>query len=512
MLSQMADIGEKIIKFIAVALLILITVLMLFYQNNIVMNITEASVVTKNNWSMLLFVIVLMVLYGCVCILLKRISASCLFVVLAAIYLVGGLYIITHIYMTQICDAGMCYNNAKLMLEGDYRGFLPGEYFYEHPHQLGLLLYDCILILVCNKVNFIYCVNLIWVLGGIFFLWHSVNIQKDDVLVAKITVLFAFTFFPQFLFIFFAYGLVPGLGCLLASLYFASIYMKNKKMIWQVMSLLFIAFACLVRTNYTIAGIAMIIILILSVFREDKQSRWRGVVVIISLIFALTIPKILLNKGFELITHADLSQGMPMSLYVAMGLQEDDVRAAGWYSGFNHDTYIASGCDVEVSSMIAKKAIEERLDFFVNNPREAFEFFSEKIITTWCEPTYQSVWSGPLIGVTGKTDVLWLQEFYSGGDNYNVFSFVMNGINIIILGFAAFALLWNLFKEKRSIGSLNLFCVLFFVGGFLFHLIWETKSQYVYPYVVCLLPVTARGAKIIYFDIVSAYKHQKIEK
>ena len=32
---------------------------------------------------------------------------------------------------------------------------------------------------------------------------------------------------------------------------------------------------------------------------------------------------------------------------------------------------------------------------------------------------------------------------------------------------------------------------LYFVGGFLLHIVWEAKSQYVYPYVFILLPCCA---------------------
>lgn len=35
--------------------------------------------------------------------------------------------------------------------------------------------------------------------------------------------------------------------------------------------------------------------------------------------------------------------------------------------------------------------------------------------------------------------------------------------------------------------------LIYLTGGFIFHLIWETKSQYVYPYVYLLLPLSALG-------------------
>ena len=53
---------------------------------------------------------------------------------------------------------------------------------------------------------------------------------------------------------------------------------------------------------------------------------------------------------------------------------------------------------------------------------------------------------------------------------------------------------WNkLLKKKQKIEYANYLTLvmLFFVGGFLFHLIWETKSQYVWTYVEILIPISA---------------------
>ena len=45
------------------------------------------------------------------------------------------------------------------------------------------------------------------------------------------------------------------------------------------------------------------------------------------------------------------------------------------------------------------------------------------------------------------------------------------------------------FKERNT-GEL-LTGIIFLIGGFIFHLFWETKSQYVYPYVFILIPYSS---------------------
>ena len=65
------------------------------------------------------------------------------------------------------------------------------------------------------------------------------------------------------------------------------------------------------------------------------------------------------------------------------------------------------------------------------------------------------------------------------------------GIFILLL-FAAAGLL-RLWREGMERDEL-LFSVIFLLGGILFHLLWETKSQYVSGYVFLLIPLAALGA------------------
>lgn len=494
MLQKITYVIENIVKCIAIFPLLLITILMIRYQNNVVMNISEKSMISINNITIIIPVLLLTIgLFG-VLRAVRTVNAWWVFGIPAVIYFLVGMFLIWKIDMTQYNDSGLCYTYATGFLQGDYSGFQKGEYVYEYPHQLGLILYDSFLILLCDKISFVYCVNLLWVIAGTFILWRGVLEESQNHREGKITILLAFGFVPQFLFLFFAYGLVPGLGCLLFALYFWGRYFQKEEKGCLVLGLLFLGAACLIRMNYVIAGIALLIIGLLQGIKRKKKAVF---VACILLLLIMILPKVLVTKGVERITGADLSQGMPATLHIAMGLQNNKERAAGWYNGFNHTVYMETGCDVERSREIGLETIEERLSYFVYHPGKGLEFFGEKVITTWCEPTFQSVWSGPMMGVNGKTKVPQLQEFYSGGASFKAFSFIMNGFNILIFVFSAFYTVWNLLLEKQSMGLLKLFGILFFLGGFLFHLFWETKSQYVYPYVVCLLPVAAGGVQVI---------------
>ena len=57
--------------------------------------------------------------------------------------------------------------------------------------------------------------------------------------------------------------------------------------------------------------------------------------------------------------------------------------------------------------------------------------------------------------------------------------------------------IFSQFIQKKSVNLYLLIPLIYLSGGFIFHLIWETKSQYVYPYVYLLLPLSAFGLDYI---------------
>ncbi|MBQ9141997.1 MAG: hypothetical protein IJX63_09435 [Lachnospiraceae bacterium] len=498
MLGKLHDYLENCIKYIAILPLLLLTILVTVFQNTISFDIIETSVIERNGVNFLLLVLGTLIALVVVYKLLRWIPETVLFVIFALVYLVGGIYLITHIQMELRYDSGICYWNALNFVEGNYTNLQFGEYFYKNPHQLGLVSYNCLLIKISDDPNFVYYVNLAWILISNFFLWRTaVLAYEHQPRVRKLVILLSFAFMPQFFYLFYAYGQVPGLGCMMISVYLATRAMKKKSVISMVFSCIFMGAACLLRMNYVIGGIALMIVYFLHALQR-KKLLWG--VAMTGMLFCMLVPRYFVNGYYEKMAETDLSQGMPSVLYVAMGLQENEEpwRAAGWYNNFNDNTYLGTDCDVQASKVIAMESIGERLQTFFSEPGYAVDFFGEKLITTWCEPTYQSIWSGPMISMNCATDEPWLTELYSGGTIFSLFASVMNVLTVMLFGFSLVFVVWRTFCRKLPLYSLELFSVLFFLGGFLFHIAWETKSQYVYPYVVLLVPIAAKGISAIF--------------
>lgn len=476
--------------------LFLLTILALCFQNNISFDILETSTMEQNGLKFFIVTTGALFLVFGVYLILDKVPETVLFIVLALLYLAGGIYLITHIQMELRYDSGICYWNALNFRGGDYSNLQLGEYFYEYPHQLGLVSYNCLLIWISDDPNFVYFVNLLWILLGNFFMWRTTAlIFEYHSKVRKMVILMSYAFLPQFFYLFYAYGQVPGLGCLMIAVYLTIRAVQKESPLSMVLSLVFMGMTCLLRMNYAIGGIAMLIVYLLYALRR-KKLLWG--VAAAGVVVSMILPRYVVDSYYEKAANTDLSNGSPALLHIAMGLQENEEpwRAAGWYNDFNHQTYLAANCDVEASKELAIESIKERLQTFIQDPGYAVDFFGEKVITTWCEPTYQSVWSGPLICMGCQTDEAWLTELYSGGRIFQVLSSAMNVLIVMIFGFSLVCVLWKTLKVKRPLNGFELFAVLFFLGGFLFHLAWETKSQYVYPYVVMLIPVAAMGGSV----------------
>ncbi|MEI3525159.1 MAG: hypothetical protein V8Q27_02735 [Eubacteriales bacterium] len=194
-----------------------------------------------------------------------------------------------------------------------------------------------------------------------------------------------------------------------------------------------------------------------------------------------------LTAFYEHRSGIPIESGMPKSLWVAMGMQEGE-RAEGWYNGFNFDTYVNSDCDPVVSDAMAREAITESLQHFQKDPVYAARFYLRKTLSQWNEPTYEALWVNQFHSGDFSTIV---QSIYEG-KLYRVLSEYMNLFQLLVFAAVFAGLLIGRKGEKRW-QLTELFLPMVILGGFFFHTIWEAKSQYIFPYFVCMLPGAAAG-------------------
>ena len=172
-------------------------------------------------------------------------------------------------------DAKSVYDTAAAMADGDYSSLNPGGYLYVYPYQIGIVTYDRIVRLFSGSMKFLEVLNLAQVLGINWFSYRlSDHFFGGNRKINNLTILLTFAFLPQFFFIMFKYGLIPGFFFSIGSFYFLTIYLKNNRLRYVVLSVVFATAASCIKMNYLIGAIAAAAIFGDSGGPEPKMEIW----------------------------------------------------------------------------------------------------------------------------------------------------------------------------------------------------------------------------------------------
>ena len=424
----------------------------------------------------------------------KTLTKKGLFWSLASLYLLFGCYLIFNVTDLLRADAAAVYSIAHQFNQGNYQEMTTvGGYLYFHPHQLGLVSFERFYAFFSNSPRLVFIGNLLMVIG---INWLQLKVSellfpnKDDF--HTFTILLSYAFLPLLFFILFAYGSIPGLFFSLLGYYFILLWDKGGRIrvLWLPLAGSSFALASLIRNNYQIFSLAILVCLFLK-FLRTKGIRY----VLASLILLITsfLFGFVQNLYYQQITHQPIPVGVPKSAYVSMGIRHEPAyRVGGWYTGYNTAIYAQNEFDNKRTDQGAKVDIQNRLQEFAKTPSMALKFFAGKIRSTWLEPTYQSVWSGPLNTHNDKVDGILLKSIYREKIGYRMLTIWDAVVMLLIFGFSLIAIL-TIWKSSLLADEFRLLPFIYFIGGFTFHLFWETKSQYVFPYVYCLIPLAAYG-------------------
>ena len=311
-------------------------------------------------------------------------------------------------------------------------------------------------------------------------------------------------FLPIVFFSTFVYGNIIGLLFALIAIYSILLYIGKRKMKYLIIASISIGISILLKKNYQIFFVGIVVLLILDFIEKRDKKIWVGIIL-------SAICMILFNKIIFLYTEKrtgiEIADGVPMISYIQMGLKEgSETKMAGWYDGSVVSIYQEANGDTAKASERSMNNLEEILNDFSKNPSKIFKVLTEKIATTWLEPTFQTIWINEpaenfnKIPESMKNNKL-LISFFDGKLSTAYVEY--NNIYEILIFLAAGICLIKGFK-KTSIERLSL--ILMVIGGFFFHLIWETKCYYVLTFYILLLPYAANGIYIV-FEKVNDFSH-----
>lgn len=138
-----------------------------------------------------------------------------------------------------------------------------------------------------------------------------------------------------------------------------------------------------------------------------------------------------------------------------------------------------------------KKVIKKKINYYYNHPNIAADYYFNKISSSWAEPTFQLTRYYLTKSIDPNKDKT-LQ---------NIRLNIIEGLDLpsnayhILLLLMAFLGLVNMRKKLTWQKCLPMLAV---VGYFLFSILWEAKSRYVFLVFPLFVPYASSGAFIIY--------------
>ena len=487
---------ENTMVLIGLLLLMLLLVSNLVFSTYITQNAGEIPVITESIFQASVLLAAAVILFYFLFKCLPKITDKNLFIIGFVVYTVLATYLIFNVEPQIRADAYSVYEGAAQMAEGDYGALKDGGYFFYYPHQLGLAMYNSVINLISSNITVHFFVNYGMLMLLYLLTWKCTVLMFDgEEQSIKLTIILMFLFFPALFFVLFLYGHIPGCVCVMGALTF---FIKKERGLGKcndIGIIVLLTLACAIRNNYMIAVITIAILYVLCAIRKLKAIQ---IVIAILIITTASTGGQLVKDYYQDQSGIEINEGIPKILWIAMGLQDDDTGdyAGGWYNSFAKKAYSQAERNEEIAADIGKAEIKNRIEDFTADYRYTVNFFGEKMISTWTEGTYQSIWSGPLEDCGQDVNTNILKSIYSGGKLFKGVHLLGRMITLsIYIGTIAFYVLRLINKENLYITYY--FPIIYLCGGFLFHLIWETKSQYVWTYVYMLIPLAACGWKML---------------
>lgn len=430
--------------------------------------------------------------------LVKKIllSVTCLWILVC-----GGILIVFG-KTVPAADAYSVYDIANTLAMGNTSVVHPTtSYLSYYPQQVGLTAFFEFLIRLWNLLPFdlpaYHFIKVIYAfLGVVIFIFQYLTVHAlfSNDRTEILFILLSGANLPFIMYTSFVYGEIPsfaavsiGICCFLR--FFGALRESSRKkaLVAVLLTLVFFTLSVMLRKNSLILIIAVILVSLFSWLKERKH-----LLLVFAVLCAICAVSILplIQKGYELRAGNRLKSGVTATSYFAMGMQESS-RANGWYNGFNFNTYQGTGMDAELTNEISSAAIEERLTYFKENPGYAANFYLGKFLSQWADGTY-ACRQATLATFGGRHPVF--TEIYEG--KYSTFFIgYCNALqNMIYL--CSFLFCLGSFRKKIDcqLKELPLYLGLIAVlGGFLFHMLWEANSRYIFLYGMLLLPYAASG-------------------
>lgn len=380
-------------------------------------------------------------------------------------------------------------------------------YMEQYPYQSGFTLYLILLSKIFGSYPFMQAriINVIMMSVVVLLMgritWELFNSRKAE----AASLMLSSLFMPISMASYKVYGNVLVMPFLMATVLVAIRVIKNngKSTIRDMILLGLLSMMCVaIKPNSMIVIIAIIASLVLHAMNRRKLIPITATAV---MLVAMMIGNIVPPAIYGAMTGSDMHDNkMHYNSWIAIGILENH----GMYGFYDGDFFPYSKKDVAKKDKKADKAISQGLREFTSNPMSAAKFYWMKTAETWGDPSFGilsdnylqvKAWKNSKSEVrktfhnlNGTQDGIpkWNEQqlwFYSNAimptQTY------ADGMQIVIMVMVVFGMIITKRRMKYNImGAEGMMTGLAFLGGFVFHVIWETQPEYALPYFIMLIP------------------------
>ena len=388
-----------------------------------------------------------------------------------------------------------------------------GDYLQRFPYQTPLVLvfYFCIKIAGPNSVLFFEFINcLACAITAFLLVKYTYQLSKNNS-ASVLSGIFIILFLPLLLYCTFIYGDIICLPFLVASFYLQSLALSSKKpkISYVVWSIILGIISVLLKPSMFIAAIAIGIIYLLHSIKTKKISFSFIAVALIILAKVTILP---INMFIESKTGTDLNDGIGSMAWITMGIGggeeyladqgEEERRNSVVMPGY-YDTFIWALPSDEYSSQkmstLSTDYLLKRLKHFRDDPGLAVYFFSQKFVTEWTNPLFESLlasnWRAGSAGQYSMRDrplSTVANSIYYGKLN-KIIVYICDCLQTMLpLGFLVFLL-----ANRKKIKVYTLGPLVYILGVAILYLFWENKAEYFFTSFLVMVPFAGMGWEYI---------------
>ena len=395
---------------------------------------------------------------------------------------------------------------ATAFSENDYSILKNGVYFKEYSFQLGYVFFCEIIMRVVNyftspeNVMYLEVLNVLF-LGAInvFVVKICDMTIKDERVSTAVTLMLALSCAP-IISCSFIYGIIPGMFFAVIAFYFELRYLMEDRLICGIMSVVYITIAVMIKSNYLIWLIAMVLVAGVMMFSRKKYLR-DSIICIMAAVLSLTVQPAV-KKMYENRSGADLGEAIPYSAWIAMGLNEAQ-SAPGWFSYiYTTEKFEKNEFDAKKTGEESRKIISDRLKKFVKEPQYTNDFFYKKMASQWNETSYESIWNNTIRGQFKDKNAF--ADWVCNKGEKKVKKYMDIWAQLL---FVSFTIGIMMIMKKKNFPAASLAVI--FLGGFFYQLISEGKSQYIMPYIIVMTGIAGYGVILLGDFLSEQYKKRK---